>query len=66
MIRLLEQNPNVGMVCGNRFNGHVDPNALHDMFYFGNRLIAFTHNFLNGIDLEDPLTGLRVVRIGTS
>ncbi len=62
MIRLLEQNPDVGMVCGNRFNGHVDPNALHDMFYFGNRLIAFTHNFLNGIALEDPLTGLRVVR----
>ena len=62
MIRLLEQNPDVGMVCGNRFNGHVDPNALHDRFYFGNRLIAFTHAFLNGIALSDPLTGLRVVR----
>ena len=62
MIRLLDQNPDVGMVCGNRFNGHVDRNALHDMFYFGNRLIAFTHNFLNGIPLTDPLTGLRVVR----
>jgi glycosyltransferase involved in cell wall biosynthesis len=62
MIRLLEKNPNVGMVCGNRFNGHVDPNALHNVFYFGNRLIAFTHNFLNGIPLKDPLTGLRVVR----
>jgi len=62
MIRILEQNPDVGMVCGNRFNGHVDPNALHNVFYLGNRLIAFTHNFLNGVTLKDPLTGLRVVR----
>jgi len=32
------------------------------MFYFGNRLIALTHNLLNGVALRDPLTGLRVVR----
>ncbi len=62
MMRLLDENPDVGMVCGNRFNGHVDPNALHDVFYLGNRLIAFTHNMLNGVPLKDPLTGLRVVR----
>jgi hypothetical protein len=24
--------------------------------------LAFTHSFLNGIDLKDPLTGLRVIR----
>jgi glycosyltransferase involved in cell wall biosynthesis len=62
MIQILENNPEVGMVCGNRFNGHVDPKALRNLFYFGNRLIAFTHNFLNGVPLRDPLTGLRVVR----
>ena len=62
MIRILEETPDVGMVCGNRFNGHVDLKALHGVFYFGNRLIAFTHNLLNGISLADPLTGLRVVR----
>jgi glycosyltransferase involved in cell wall biosynthesis len=62
MIKKLEDNPEVGMVCGNRFNGHVDPHALRSVFYLGNRLIAFTHNFLNGIPLRDPLTGLRVVR----
>ena len=62
MIRILEENPDVGMVCGNRFNGYVDPNALHNVFYLGNRLIAFAHNFLNRIPLKDPLTGLRVVR----
>ncbi len=25
-------------------------------------MLAFAHNLLNGVDLEDPLTGLRVVR----
>ena len=62
MIRILESNPNVGMVCGNRFNHHLDSKALTDMLYFGNRMIAFTHNILNGVPLRDPLTGLRVVR----
>ena len=62
MIRILDQNPGVGMICGNRFHDHVDRSVLHDTFYLGNRLIAFTHNFLNGIALKDPLTGLRVVR----
>jgi dolichol-phosphate mannosyltransferase len=62
MIRILEQNPKVGMVCGNRFNSHFHLEAMHDMFYFGNRLLAFTHNMLNGVAMHDPLTGLRVVR----
>jgi dolichol-phosphate mannosyltransferase len=35
---------------------------MRDAFYFGNRLIAFTHNLLNGVPLKDPLTGLRIVR----
>jgi dolichol-phosphate mannosyltransferase len=62
MIGILEQNPRVGMVCGNRFNSHFHLSAMHNMFYFGNRLLAFTHNFLNGVSMRDPLTGLRVVR----
>jgi glycosyltransferase involved in cell wall biosynthesis len=62
MIRILQNNPNVGMVCGNRFEGKVDKKAMRDAFYFGNRLIALTHNLLNGVPLNDPLTGLRVIR----
>jgi glycosyltransferase involved in cell wall biosynthesis len=62
MIQTLEKNPRIGMVCGNRFTEDLDSRALHDVFYFGNRVIAFTHNFLNGVQLADPLTGLRVVR----
>jgi dolichol-phosphate hexosyltransferase len=61
MIRILNENPEVGMVCGNRVTGNSDSKVM-DVFYLGNRLIAFTHSFLNGISLRDPLTGLRVVR----
>ena len=62
MIQIMNQNPTIGMVCGNRFNGNLDKKVLHNFFHFGNKLISFAHNFLNGIKLNDPLTGLRVVR----
>jgi dolichol-phosphate hexosyltransferase len=64
MIRILENSPDVGMVCGNRFNGYEEKTALSSIFYVGNRFIAFAHNLLNGVSLTDPLTGLRVVRAG--
>jgi glycosyltransferase involved in cell wall biosynthesis len=62
MIKFLEANSDVGMVCGNRFNSHLHIEAMHNLFYFGNRVLAFAHNMLNGVQLRDPLTGLRVVR----
>jgi dolichol-phosphate mannosyltransferase len=62
MIQKLEENPIVGMVCGNRFTEDLDLRKKQTVFYRGNRLIAFTHNYLNGVQLADPLTGLRVVR----
>ncbi|HYA77952.1 MAG TPA: glycosyltransferase family 2 protein [Verrucomicrobiae bacterium] len=62
MIKILENNPEVGMVCGNRFSGYLEKGARYDLYYLGNRGIAFVHNFLNGVQLIDPLTGLRVVR----
>jgi dolichol-phosphate mannosyltransferase len=62
MIKYLEENPEVGMVCGNRLNGNVQKEALHRVFHVGNLLIAFTYNLLSNIPLKDPLTGLRVVR----
>jgi glycosyltransferase involved in cell wall biosynthesis len=64
MIRILEKVPDVGMVCGNRFKGYEEKTTLSSIFYLGNRFIAFTHNLLNGVALDDPLTGLRVVRAG--
>jgi len=62
MINILDQNPKVGMVCGNRFGEKLDNKALLNRFYIGNRLLAFAHGLLNGVSLEDPLTGLRVIR----
>ncbi len=62
MIRMLEESPFVGMVCGNRLNGNVDRKALHRVFFVGNKLLAMIHNLLNGVPLQDPLTGLRVIR----
>jgi dolichol-phosphate mannosyltransferase len=62
MIRILEENPSVGMVCGNRFHEQNRISAFDNVYSFGNKLIALTHNLLNGITLEDPLTGLRVIR----
>jgi dolichol-phosphate hexosyltransferase len=62
MIRVLDNNPDVGMVCGNRFSEEMDENSFKSVFYIGNKLIALVHNLLNGVPLSDPLTGLRVVR----
>lgn len=62
MIRILEQNPKVGMVCGNRLSVENESEAFRGVFYFGNKLLAFSHTLLNGVKLEDPLTGLRVIR----
>jgi glycosyltransferase involved in cell wall biosynthesis len=62
MIKILERNPQVGMVCGNRFSGTIEPKAVRSSFYFGNKLLALAHSLLNGVSLHDPLTGLRVIR----
>ena len=62
MIEILERNPAVGMVCGNRLGGRREPNAFQGAFYFGNKLLAIAHNLFNGVSLDDPLTGLRVMR----
>jgi dolichol-phosphate mannosyltransferase len=62
MIEIIQQNPDVGMVIGNRFNHLLTPAAMKNPFYLGNRLLAVTQRVLNGVDLNDPLTGLRVVR----
>ena len=62
MVQILENNPQVGMVCGNRFSKKNRWKRFQGRFTFGNKLLAFAHSFLNGIDLQDPLTALRVIR----
>jgi glycosyltransferase involved in cell wall biosynthesis len=62
MIEILKANPKVGMVCGNRFNSQLHIGAMRDAFYFGNRLLSFVNDLVDGVDLCDPLSGLRVIR----
>lgn len=62
MIRVLEENPEVGMVIGNRFNHSFELRAMKSPFFVENRFLAWTQRFFNGVSLSDPLTGLRVVR----
>jgi glycosyltransferase involved in cell wall biosynthesis len=63
MVEILEQSPNVGMVIGDRFHGSMNHDqSSKNVFYIGNKLIATVQYILNGIRLNDPLSGLRVVR----
>jgi len=64
MIEILDHNPNVGMVVGNRFNSDIKFKAVSaNTFYVGNRFLAFAQHVVNGIKLKDPLSGLRVARL---
>jgi len=62
MIEILNGDPDVGMVTGNRFNERFELKAMGNAYYLGNRLLAWIQRSLNGVRLKDPLTGLRVVR----
>lgn len=62
MVKILEDNPKVGMVTGNRFTHSLTLNAMRSIFFVGNRFLALTQRLLNGVHLADPLTGLRIIR----
>ena len=62
MVEILEENPEVGMVCGNRFKEKLEFGDLSNKFRFGNKMLLIAHRLLSGVDMNDPLSGLRVVR----
>jgi dolichol-phosphate hexosyltransferase len=62
MVEVLEHNPEVGMVIGNRIKPDGKGEAMKVPFYIGNKLIAWAHKAINGVNLKDPLSGLRVIR----
>lgn len=63
MLKLMDENERIGMVIGNRFRGEKNSQkSIINPFYLGNKFLAFAQNVVNGIDLEDPLSGLRIVR----
>jgi len=62
MVKILDNNSEVGMVCGERFNAKYVSKGVNKLFFIGNKFLSFSHQILNGIQLNDPLTGLRVIR----
>jgi glycosyltransferase involved in cell wall biosynthesis len=63
MLEVLRDDRSVGMVVGDRFDeAHEYRKSMQNVFYYGNRLLALSHSVLNGVDLKDPLSGLRIVR----
>jgi glycosyltransferase involved in cell wall biosynthesis len=63
MIKLLDLNSKIGMVLGNRFNERDELLSVRNRFYVGNRILASIQSILTGVILNDPLTGLRVIRL---
>ena len=62
MIQILLNNPQVGMVCGNRLNSKLPYVSGGYKFFLGNKILAGLHCSINRVNLQDPLTGLRVIR----
>ena len=62
MINVLDLNSDVGMVLGDRFSRTYKFESDRNQFYIGNRILGFAQRVFNGIKLNDPYTGLRVIR----
>jgi dolichol-phosphate hexosyltransferase len=64
MRKILESNPEVGMVVARRENIANDGTASH-AFAWGNHMLAKVHRIVNRVGLDDPLSGLRLFRAET-
>jgi dolichol-phosphate mannosyltransferase len=62
MLNQLEERQDVGMILGDRFHRHKVSDFVSDIYVFGNALLRVLHRMINGIRLNDPLSGLRVIR----
>ena len=62
MICVLDVNPEVGMVLGDRFSKRYEKESDRNQFYIGNRILGFAQRLFNGVKLNDPYTGLRLIR----
>ena len=62
MICVLDVSPEVGMVLGDRFSKKYEKESDRNQFYVGNRILGFVQRVLHGVKLNDPYTGLRLIR----
>jgi len=62
MVSVLDLNPEVGMVLGDRFSRIYAQESDRNQFYIGNRILGLAQRIFNGVNLNDPYTGLRLVR----
>ena len=62
MVCVLDLNPEVGMVLGDRFSKRYEKESDRNQFYIGNRILGFAQRIMNGVKLNDPYTGLRLIR----
>ncbi len=62
MISVLDLNPEVGMILGDRFSKTYEQESDRNQFYIGNRILGFAQRLFNGVKLNDPYTGLRLIR----
>jgi len=62
MMNVLNLNPDVGMVLGDRFSRIYEHESDRNQFYIGNRILGFVQRVFNGVKLNDPYTGLRIIR----
>jgi dolichol-phosphate mannosyltransferase len=62
MVQILNYNSEVGMVLGNRFSRTYEQQSDRNQFYIGNRILGVAQRVFNGIKLNDPYTGLRIIR----
>jgi len=50
------------MVLGDRFSKTYEKESDRNQFYVGNRILGFAQRIINGVKLNDPYTGLRLIR----
>jgi dolichol-phosphate mannosyltransferase len=62
MVSVLDMHPEVGMVLGDRFSSLYKEESDRNQFYIGNRILGLAQRVFNGVNLNDPYTGLRLVR----
>ncbi len=62
MLNVLDLNPHVGIVLGDRFSKNYEHESDRNQFYIGNLILGFVQRVFNGVKLNDPYTGLRLIR----